>query len=388
MRPRQFCRTEILRKLDPKNLLDFLTPYSEYLHQRGFDFSSDNTPSDLAYEKLSAILLAPTEATPPELVEALHYVNDLCSPEGFDALQEAINGSILESRIPSEVTAADLAVMLWCIDRQIIERVHAETVIMKTSSFEYFKSAIAPVPIANVPSSQMLASLETELNEFFKSIRRGATAKISVIDKGDSVWFLVRHGEPLKRETAIKDGQSVPLFYRPEKTDIVVFNKVIAELRIRIASRSKKLLEYYREKFGEVLFGRNDFFNNRSKFTLEPLRIDREESLICSDIPELKDVRLTCIQLFRGGSQRETEIRRAEDLFRAAQENGIDFLKSGQIRKASFRLTFAHCKSPRTISVSNGNRAQFKRDEDAEVIEKWLARRGFITADNSETLCA
>jgi hypothetical protein len=389
MRPRQFCKGEILRKIGFKNLIDFLTPYSGYFHERGFDLPPDPSQSEFNYDKLASILLDPSEATPPDMVEALHYINDLCTEEGFDALQEAIEGSGLELVIPDDVTVADLAILLWKIDRRIVERVHAEAVIMKTSSFAYFKSEEVPETKAMLPSQESLSGLEGELNEFFRSKRRGATAKISMVTKGDAIWFLIRHGEPLRRESTIKDGQSVAVIFRPEKTDVVVYNRAISEIRIRSSSRSKRLIEFYRERFGNLLFGNKDFFGNQSIFTLDPLRADGESSLVCKDVPGLQDVRLTEVQLYYGGgSQHHTVIHRAEDLFNVLQGSPYNFLRGGHIRKASFRLTFDNAKLPRTLSVCNGNRAQFKRDDDAELVEKWLALRGFITVNHSENLCA
>jgi len=57
------------------------------------------------------------------------------------------------------------------------------------------------------------------------------------------------------------------------------------------------------------------------------------------------------------------------------------------LSKASFQIKFADSKTPRTVTLSSGNRAQFKRDDDAEVLEKWLIRRGFVISgseDNGE----
>ena len=43
-----------------------------------------------------------------------------------------------------------------------------------------------------------------------------------------------------------------------------------------------------------------------------------------------------------------------------------------------FQIKFSDSKTPRTVTLSSGNRAQFKRDDDAEILEEWLIRRGFI----------
>ena len=53
----------------------------------------------------------------------------------------------------------------------------------------------------------------------------------------------------------------------------------------------------------------------------------------------------------------------------------------GPIIKASFLIKFTDSKTARTVTISSGNRAGFKRDDDADILEAWMTRRGFIIAD-------
>jgi len=92
-------------------------------------------------------------------------------------------------------------------------------------------------------------------------------------------------------------------------------------------------------------------------------------------------VRLKEFQIFRGGSQKEVEIRKAEDIFASLRERERSFPNSGPIIKASFLIKFTDSKTARTVTISSGNRAGFKRDDDADILEAWMTRRGFIIAD-------
>lgn len=89
-------------------------------------------------------------------------------------------------------------------------------------------------------------------------------------------------------------------------------------------------------------------------------------------------VRLKEVQFFWGGAHKDIEIRRSEDMFASLRDRDKTLPAGGKIVKASFQIKFDGSKTPRSVTLSSGNRAQFKRDGDAEVIERWLGLRGFI----------
>ena len=50
-----------------------------------------------------------------------------------------------------------------------------------------------------------------------------------------------------------------------------------------------------------------------------------------------------------------------------------------------FQVKFADWKRPRSVTIRPSNIAHYTRDDDAELIEQWLRRRGFIlTAEQRE----
>jgi len=166
---------------------------------------------------------------------------------------------------------------------------------------------------------------------------------------------------------------------------VIVYNPENGEIRMNARSKGEK--ELYRTKFGLHFFGDSEFFDGKSKFTLEPLRESGSASILCEDIEGIDWVRLKEFQIFRGGTHKEIEIRKAEDIFASLEERDRSIPNGGRLSKASFQIKFADSKTPRTVTLSSGNRAQFKRDDDAEVLEKWLIRRGFVISgseDNGE----
>ena len=231
------------------------------------------------------------------------------------------------------------------------------------------------------PSAATVAALEASLDDWFAKKRRGRATKVFIYHKADGVWFLVRHGEPFTRESIIEDGEGVSgsVFYRPEKYDVLVYNPSNGELRMNARTVGERKL--YRIQLGLHFFGDADFFDGHSQFTLEPLRTLGADALLCDDVDGMEWVRLKELHIVRGGTHKAIEIHKAEDVFAALQEHDRSIPTTGQLSKASFLIQFADAATPRTATISAHNRAQFKRDEDADILEAWLTRRGFMIVD-------
>ncbi len=372
---RRFSNIEMLAAIRPNNLRALLAPYSEYLASRGAVMPPETERSGFAFAHIVQVLMTPDAAMPHDLIEALYYIHEMATPQGFEAMMQALEESGLEVEAYEEATALDLAIQIWLKNPRLLERLHAEQGLYRPRSFEYFRSGAGPVPFA-VPSEQAIGNLETDLNAWFVRKRRGRTAKVFHYVQPDSVWFLVRHGEPFKCENVIQEGESTCIVYRPEKFDVIVYEPATGEIRIN--ARTKGERELYRTAFGRHLFGYSDFFSERSRFNLEPLARSGQFSLVCLDVPALEWIKLKEIHMGWGGEYNEVEIRRAEDLFAALTSRGGNLPRHTRLLKATFLVKFRSSKSPRTVVISSSNRAQYKRDDDGGIIEEWMRRRGFI----------
>ncbi|WP_319561240.1 hypothetical protein [Marispirochaeta sp.] len=71
---------------------------------------------------------------------------------------------------------------------------------------------------------------------------------------------------------------------------MIVYNPENGDIRMNARSKGEK--ELYRTKFGFHLFGDVEFFDGKSKFTLEPLRESGAASILCDDIDGIDWVRL------------------------------------------------------------------------------------------------
>ena len=379
---RRFAQPAVLKAIAPKRLQEFLGSYRTYFNGRGLPLPSPNASNGLDHEQLVEVLMSPDADTPKDLVDALFFVNEMSTAKCMDLLLEEAETKGLSLDGKPDPTAADVAVQVFLKDRRLLERKHAEQYLTRPRSFEYFQTEARPVPAFKQPSRETLTALEHDLDEWFEEKKRGRGSRVFVYPKGDSIWFLVRHGDPFRREGSLDGGQTSSVFYRPEKHDVLVYEPALGELRMNACNNGEK--ETYRRKFGRYLFGDEDFFPGTGKYTLEPLRTAGTASIVCTDIDGIDRVQLKEIQFLWRGAEWEIEIRKANDIFAALEANGRSMPSRAHIIRASFQVKFTDAKSPRTVTIRPSNIAQYTRDSDADVVEDWLTKRGFIEQDEDD----
>lgn len=383
---RRFSDADFLKKIDQNRLHALLEPYTEYFQKRGVKIPSGKGTA-LDYEELAGVFLAPDDGLPPALVDALYLIDEMGTEEGMQELMEAIEKTSAKDRISLDAapdpTPADVATQVWLKDRNLLERKHAEQFVGERKSFEDFLSKEIPKRDFELPNPKKIGALEKDLGQWFLKHKKGDQVRVFAYPKPDGVWFLVRHGEAFRREGAQKEGRSESIFYRPEKHDVVVYNPVIGELRINAATKGEK--DLYRQKFGKHFFSGEDHFPaTNQKYTLDPLRTDGEASLVCVDVEGIEWIRLVEIVYFWGGAQNEIEIRKAGDIFASLKERERK-IQNAKIIGARFKIKFADCKAPRSCSIRPPNATKFTRDGDAQLLETWLTKRGFIQAARPES---
>jgi hypothetical protein len=306
---RLFTNQETLRSIAPENLHSLLAAHEDALSGEGFVLP-DDPASPVDYNVLAKLLMAP-EKFPRDLQEAFFFVNEMATDEGMSGLLEAAEQAGLAILGKPAPTPADVAVQVWLKDRDLLERKHAEQFMRNSRTFECFHAAAESVPTYKKFTPERVAAMAKDLNDWFEKKKKGRSAKVFPYVRNDGVWFLVRHGDPFKREGAIDEkGESVGVYYWPEKFDVLVLDPTEGELRINSKTKGEKKL--YRTVFGRYLYGDEDFFGGEDKYTLEPLREKGEDAIAWGDVEGMEAVLLAEVQFMWGGSFAEREIRRAE----------------------------------------------------------------------------
>lgn len=374
---RRFSSVELLRSVDPAALMQLLGRHAEYFKARGVDLGAFNGHGP-DYAAIVAVLVSPDSTTPSALIDDLYYVDEMATKEGMDSLLAGLADQGVALDVGDDPTPADVAVRVRLRAPEVLERKHAECFLMqKRRSFEYFQSRSGAVGRFVPPTSGAIAAFEAELGARLVTMKRGVDCRLFVFQRPDAVWLLVRRGDPRKREGTIEKGVSGSVHYRPERYDVLRYDDEYGELAIN-AEGNKKLGEHYRELVGELLFGDRSRFPTAQKYTLEPLKLAGEGSVVCSDIDGLDWITLKEVKMLWGGKHSETETRSAKDLFAALKDRDRALPDNARIVRATFLVKFANTKTPRAVTVTHGNKATFTRDDDAPLVEQWLTLRGFV----------
>ena len=375
---RLFTNHETLRSIAKEHLRALLCERQAALAAEGFTLP-DDPDGEVDYDRLASLLMTP-EKLPAELREAFFFIQEMSTAGVMECLLEAAEQAGLEITGTPAPSPADVAVQIWLKEPELLERKHAEQFLYSSRTFECLHAVAAEIPDCRKLTPAVTGAMTDDLNDWLDKRKRGRSARVFYYERPDGLWFLVRHGDPFRREGAINEkGESEGVYYWPEKFDVLVLDPVEGELRMNARTKGEKKL--YRQVFGRHLYGDEDFFGGEDKYTLEPLRQKGADALAFHDIEGIEEILLTEIHFFRGGSFREREIRKADDIFAAYSARQAMFPIRPAIVKASFRVTFSDSQTPRTVIIKAPNVAQYTRDGDSVIIEKWLRLRGFIRTE-------
>ena len=374
---RFFSQPAILRGIDPENLLALLADHAAALEAAGLALPDVGTALGFDYELLTRLMMAP-DRLPAKLCEAFYFIHQMATPEGMECLLEAAERATPPIEIVGNPgpTPGDVAVQVWLKNRELLESIHAKQFLQSVRSFHSFGTAVVPVPRPRDPMAYV-DKIKRDLDHFFAKKKRGRHTKIFPYVQDDSIMFLVRHGDPFERKAGIDDrGESVGVYYWPEKFDVLVLDPVDGELRIH--TRNKSEWEEYRTVFGRHLYGDRNFFSVGTKYTLEPLQTIGEDALAPIDGIERVVLSEVYFSWAGDGLGRDNENHKSDDVFFAFKVRCRQFPQGPLITKARFCVTFSDSDKPRNVTIKLPNEAQYMRDDDSVIVEKWLKARGFI----------
>lgn len=378
---RHFSSPSILRSINRTLLVAFLEPHRAFLAQRGFELIDAD---GFDYEALVAIFMSPDEQTPDALLDALFFVDEMSLPECYDDLVTEACAEGVDLPDPDQLAPADVAVRLWLANPDSLERLHAERFLVKPKSFQHFLSTAGHLPDLQHPAEAVLQALQEDLNDWFETKKRGRGTRVFPFAREDGFWFLVRHGEPYKREGTLENGEPSSVYYRPEKFDVLIYNPQIGELAIHAGTKGEK--QVYCRSFGKHLFGSEAFFDVESvdgKFTLDPIIADWRNCVACEDVEGIDEVRLTELQFRHNAMQYHVEVQKADDVFAAMDDIDRAVPAGATLLRASFKVKFSGALRPRTVVIRPPNVTIFDRESDSDLLNRWMIKRGFIRMEAS-----
>ncbi|MFA7184823.1 MAG: hypothetical protein WC082_08020, partial [Victivallales bacterium] len=270
----------------PELLLAFLRRFPEF----GIVPDKDGK---IDYDNLGQRLAFPTGKINTGMFDALALIDEMSADRNFDLLQDEIGDKPYSAKLGDNVSAADLALLLWLHEPKKLELLQAKFSGKAPRSFVYFHGESIKKPTMATPTRHLRQKLARLLNRIFSRRRRGRTVRIVVFEELDEYCFMLRKGEPLTRDSSITpEGDTNTIYYQPERFDIVALRPRISEIRLAIYRKAPWIVEAYRTLFGHVFYGDREYFSGDKVFTLEPLMKDGEKALDCKEITGMESVTL------------------------------------------------------------------------------------------------
>lgn len=236
-----------------------------------------------------------------------------------------------------------------------------------------------------------LQLLKTKLSLLFEGKEMTNMCQIESEHIGDDFWFTIDRGAYRETESEVDEEKQamIPHTAYKGKRDIVVYLNRNKCLYVNLDSTNKMmwLSRNYAAYFGEALFGVSPW-KRGSRYTLEPFkRLSIEDLEICDDIPGIEKVTIYKLAL---QAPRPSKVKSAKevitigftgDLKISVSESEYIKVNGGipprfQVLRAFFFFEFED-HPPTHVSVASDTSSLSLNDERYELIDDYLAKRGF-----------
>lgn len=366
-----------LRNLGRTHLKELFNRYSKEMTAAKLVIEEPKEDDDY-YKALARVFMRP-EGIPTELHEALYYINALNNEKGLGRISTAIIDKKLDIDLHAESSTADKVLQAWLQDSDLVKGFQMDVSLDASKSFTHFVAVKSPVPPPRLMTPDIQKAFQQDLGIVFNAHARGSFCEITEHRRNHEWVYVVRHGDPYKRDTEYKKPETEdaakpkPLYFWPCVQDLIVYNERSHVMRTNAQCAWHK--KAYAQYFGKHIFGDETLFEERVVFTLEPLRTVGRE--ILNGTPYGIDaIQLTELQTVVDPEIDDLRIRRSKDVF-TSYENEGGFPENEEIKQAGFRVRFANAKSWRNVTVC-GSRARYTQDANGKHVTAWLEGTGIV----------
>ena len=383
IRFKQFSQAGVLREIGRELLGKFLEPFRAQLQASRVEPPQEQS-RDTEYFRGWAEALKYPEEIPATLREAIFAIEDLASADGQERLEAGLETAGLEFNLEWKHCPEHVGVHLWLYAPAILLREHQRQHKRSLRSYECFapQKSVRKHDLIVVPSRESMAELTQKLDTWFALHQRGwQNTRIDLQPMGSGLSFVVRHADLLTWTHKIdgQDTQSIQL--RRKRTDSIIYSQEQEELRI--CAQTTAVRELYRQGFGLALRGNADYFAPANRYTLEPLRWEREDALSAHGIGGIKKILLKKIEIDWGSAQHEVTATGADDIFRTQTQavcESCAIPTGGHLSRAEFLITFEDDEKPRTVQVLPPNTLKLERAADGDAVTRWLSKSWLLLA--------
>ena len=365
-----------LRHLGRKHLGLLLEKYGPQLQSAGIVVEEPEKDEEY-YRRLAAVFMRP-EGIPKVLHEALYYIKGLDNDSGLNRIAWAVKEKLLSVDMEANTSIADKVLQAWLQNADLIKKLHIDIGLDASKSFVHFKPIRQPVPpMKSIKDAK--AGFEKDQADVFRAHGRGGFCEIEQHFRNKEYVFVIRHGNPYRRDTEYKNNTTEPLYYWPGVQDLMVYNPSTFTLRMNAQISWHK--RSYARNFGQYFFDDPDLFAERNVFTLMPI-IERGRQILNGTLYGIEEIAMVELQSLVDEELNDVRIRRSKDVFTSYErEDGLP--QNEDLTSASFRIRFVGAKSFRTVMVS-GSKARYTQDRNGRHVTDWLQDNGFVIGGKIE----
>lgn len=318
------------------------------LHREFFEQQNGGIQLELAgldHEKVYDFLLNSTDdECPPVVMETLHRIHDLATPDGADLIKSEADMENIVIGNGHDLSVDELAFTAYLRHRKIFDRAHDLHACHNVKSLaEYVGVDEKPLK----PTDARIEAFRKSVSGYFNDRYKGKYCEVRIYPDADEVNIVILHGKHLKSGTFIIDEQPQPQKYRDLKEDLVTYASVEGRLKVTAATDAER--DQIAHLFGQCFFGDSDFFmgkDSQNLYTLEPLMKQGTAFKFDHDWdPETINVRITEMQVLlspagsNGRNVSSVTFRAPDCLSRLERHRSIDITKR-DINYAIMKFTF------------------------------------------------
>ena len=376
---RFFTAPNILNHITESDLKALLDPHRSALFELGFTYDNDH---DIDRSQLARMLDHAGESYPDAFAHTLSLLHEMDNDHAHERLYACYRLHDLSFSIDEELTPFLFALRIYLHAPDVFKDEHAHAAIPHVSTYAYYQtSLLADECVREKPTDAQLHAWTDDLNNWMIANQKGAGTRMVCCQEDNTFFFVIQHGGHMKCENVMKKGTCSSLMYRPAVTDVLSYNLYTGEIGMNLSGGGKRAVEKYKSCLQSYLIGPQTSIVQLAKYQLQPLLTDVNEAMQCADIPQIQTVELVHISL-REENGRTTSY--SDVLVGQALEETIYAAKEIPcLLQAQFKITLRN-GIQRKVSVSNGHKAKYQRDEHAQWIELFLERRGYLCAISAQ----
>lgn len=371
---RRFTRPEVLRQIRPDRLLRLLTQFAEYFERSSFPLPDD--PANLDIDRLALILADAAKNAPPELIDALYLIDQMATASGEDAIRRTLEKFGPAPLAGDEMSHADAAVEAWLLDPNALIRAHASQLSVRSRTLRLFATEESATFVGDIASDKFIVELKTGLTATLAQIGCPPPTQIFHFSHESGVRYVVQRGGPFARHGAIVGGKPSTVGFEPLEFDIVAYDSAHRELAVKDSPVGEQ--EALRSAFGLALAGDVGAFARPVVVSLDPIRHRGRDCLWCDDVPGLTRVTLRAVSTMLQPGLKHSRDEKASDLFAAWDQLRSGPPRWGRIQKVELEFQFKDSTQTRTATLRHGASLKLTRDDDADLVQEFLRRRGLL----------